>query len=318
MPPKHVGNRPRADTPSRPLALRGEPPLTINDRELEPSFFPLDMSLRSKQTISLDSYVGMISTLQGRDKASRALAYGSLALSHYAGASFGDDGAADLFSKLSEGIQSGRKLYRLAKPIEELRKFLAAWRKGDLPAWHISLLVAYHLGISSFWACDNVKFFSNIGLTRTLTSEFTDAGCSRGWFVAAVCTTVLAIAQLREHRQERMALWNRYCQLRARGRGRRGQEERKAETTGTEDDEVSDDAEIASLKVQLYFANLKQFDLVTKLIKSVCDMLNAMNMPGMDLPKAITGRRFDDGIMGICGTVSALIVVYNNWPRRKD
>eukprot|EP00968_Pinguiococcus_pyrenoidosus_P013912 scaffold1272_cov250-Pinguiococcus_pyrenoidosus.AAC.4 len=98
----------------RPAAqLKGEPPVVVTEIELEPAFFPLDMSLRSKDSIGLDSYCRMISTLQGRDKLTKAAAYGARALSYYAAASFNDKDSASAFEKLYEGLQSGRKVRRL-------------------------------------------------------------------------------------------------------------------------------------------------------------------------------------------------------------
>eukprot|EP00968_Pinguiococcus_pyrenoidosus_P013913 scaffold1272_cov250-Pinguiococcus_pyrenoidosus.AAC.5 len=93
--------------------------------------------------------------------------------------------------------------------------------------------------------------------------------------------------------------------------------ESKTEPFGPEDDDDDTSAgDLLKLKTALYFANLKQFDLVTKIIKAVCDVLVSMNLPGMDLPKHVTGYRINEGVMGIAGAVSGLIIVYNNWPRR--
>ena len=65
----------------------------------------------------------------------------------------------------------------------------------------------------------------------------------------------------------------------------------------------------------LYRANLSQFNLVTKNLKAICDLLVSMNLPGMDLPKHLTGRKLDNGIVGVAGAISALVVVFNNWPK---
>ena len=48
----------------------------------------------------------------------------------------------------------------------------------------------------------------------------------------------------------------------------------------------------------------------------VCDYLVSCNTPGVRLPELLVGRKLNDGVVGVLGVISALVVLYNQWPEQ--
>ncbi|CAM9923660.1 unnamed protein product [Phaeothamnion confervicola] len=64
----------------------------------------------------------------------------------------------------------------------------------------------------------------------------------------------------------------------------------------------------------LALARAEEFKAGLAVLKSSLDMLCAANMPGMDLPLRLAGKKLNDGVVGAAGVLSAMTVLYGCWP----
>jgi hypothetical protein len=53
-------------------------------------------------------------------------------------------------------------------------------------------------------------------------------------------------------------------------------------------------------------------------MKSCCDVIVFSNNPGVDLHLKLRGRKMHEGVQSMFGIVSAITVLYNNFPNRKN
>ncbi len=49
-------------------------------------------------------------------------------------------------------------------------------------------------------------------------------------------------------------------------------------------------------------------------LQGITDLICAVNMPGVGLPRLFLGHPLNDGIIGMSGVISALITLRNQWP----
>jgi len=267
--------------------------------------------LALKKPMSVDSWVLLAQTLDGRDKITKVFQYAARFLAWWLQ---GRSQQAQRFQSLKASLTTSRKAFRLGRTLIECQKLnrmgafaILMWyirdrarlpsqrdgeedaRKGT--AWKIVGSALKTLGLLGFWAGDNVNFLASSGLfdnlrlstparlemrksLQTRASRF----ANRAYFFGAVAGLILNARLYLEHRRE------------------------KLQRMEDDDQETVDEAKG------------KEFFLFVALLKSCCDALVFSNNPGIDFWKNVVGRKFHEGVHCLAGFTSASTVLYNKFP----
>ena len=150
---------------------------------------------RKASPLSLQPWVAMSLTLDGRDKITKLLQYSARTLAWWCQSSSFSAGHAQRFKALQASLTTSRKAYRLGRSVIEIEKLRAMgllslvsayWRKKlkgckeddenatyspKSPTWKVLGTALKMLGLLGFWACDNVSFLTSSGVLDNFTAD---------------------------------------------------------------------------------------------------------------------------------------------------
>eukprot|EP00743_Colponemidia_sp_Colp-15_P003585 GILK01003867.1.p1 GENE.GILK01003867.1~~GILK01003867.1.p1 ORF type:complete len:267 (+),score=40.56 GILK01003867.1:43-801(+) len=216
---------------------------------------------------------------EGRDKFSKVLQYGSRFIAWYLLTSNPD--MSKRFSGLMVGMRDARKLFRLFKSVNEYQKvMMTAMGKGD--SFTKTMTIISRLGFLQYWIFDNLVILCNTKFLKQSPAQYTKLG-SLGWFIGLVSAIILECVNLADSFDR---------------------ESRLVKSQGTKTAE----------EVQLELKAIRDARTGTYLniIKNLGDTITASN--GIELPKMLVGKQFNEGLVGLGGLTSALITCYQLWP----
>lgn len=260
--------------------------------------------LSSKAPVSLAAYVKMSTSLEGRDKMTKIMQYGARFFYWYF-KSLGITHLADSAFSLYKTTQLSRKAFRIAKVLDEVVKYRAAIAAGGYMSYPQSLLALRSIAMGAFWTFDNFTYFT---LTKQLkfNTKRTVAAFGKAWAVAGVFGFLHALHMHKKARAQRQSLRIELDATRCAEAAAAGGEASEQKGEGQRS--------VADIRANLSDVNAEQFKHTLALIKAVLDFICAINIPGVDIPEKLLGRRLNDGVVGINGVISGLITCYNAWP----
>lgn len=153
--------------------------------------------MSNKAELSVEHVVKLAFCLEGRDKITKVLQYGSRMMAYYY---LSVDPKSDIglrMQKLYTAAQQSRKAFRLGKSLSEYENGVKTYNDKTLIPWQQSLKLIKHSGMGGYLLYDNMVFFS-----RAKVLDFDANECSkRGgilWFIASLAALILAIAALQK------------------------------------------------------------------------------------------------------------------------
>ena len=181
------------------------------------------------------------------------------------------------FTGLFNNMKTARKLFRLFKTLNEIKKTTDLLSKGDLD--HIAILnVLQRITFGLYWIFDNISVLSSIKFLKYDAKQNAKNGAFF-WFLALLLGQIVAILKLAD-------LADQEAQL--------SKKERNDET-----------------KKQLKVIQAKKFTEYLNVIKQLGDMITSSS--AIELPDKF-GFKFSEGHIGIGGFVSAVITMYQLYP----
>ncbi|CAM9386392.1 unnamed protein product [Ectocarpus sp. 4 AP-2014] len=314
-----------------------------------PTMIPIDDALVVKEAVSLESFVVTLRKLDGRDKFTKLIQYGARFLAWWLSAR--DPGLSQRVFKLYRTTQRSRKAFRMLKILDEVVKLRQILRTAGgnggssrtaFLGYAETLMSVRCLAMGAFWTFDNLNY-----LTITETVNFGVAratrGFSRSWSVSSALAIMLGIDSLRKTEKKRREALSAYAAAvseriappdrngncngngnstrndHCNGNGHGSGESCDAvEQQGQRDGDGDREGDVVGLREALRRANADHFKSWLMVLKGALDLTCAVNVTGVDLPKRLLGRTLNDGIIGAAGCVSALCVLYNNWPSRQQ
>lgn len=258
--------------------------------------------------LTLASWVKLSSSLDGRDKITKIIAYLSRLLAWYYKSVLLLPDAAAKFTALKNTVQMARKPFRMGKVVNEVHKIRNCLarptlseveRVGDetkespqqanaLPLYRKVGMIGKMIGLAGFWCGDNVVFLTK-GVNflhhddkdkRMTLGTRAHHFASRLYFFGAICHFLEGIENVRRH-------WKAL---------------EKAQLENVEDSELK--------KLQL-----KGFEMYVSLFKACCDITVFSNNPGVDLWKKKRGKKLSEAIVSLAGLGSASTVIWKNYPK---
>lgn len=271
-----------------------------------------------KGELSLENWVAMVCTLEGRDKVTKIIQYGSRALMWYYSAKRSDESTAAMWRTAYKTTQLSRKAFRMAKALDELNKLTDVLDNKAVAEPVRTMKIIRHMFMGGFWFFDNLYYLATVKLLR-MQPEPANHWATRFWFVANHFAILIAYIQLAEHQAKRQKLTAALREIDQKLLELRETESKSTapiQSDDSRDTVIQLGDERFRLVVQLDSANEKQFKLCLALVKAICDYLVSCNTPGVRLPELLFGSKINDGVVGLLGVISALIVIYGQWPDR--
>lgn len=283
--------------------------------ELAP-LIPIADGFAIKEDITLETSISALKKLDTRDKATKIMQYGARFLYWWFGET--DPVLSRKAYKLYRTTSLSRKSFRMFKLVDEALKLRTILRnaRGRRLQYNEALLAARCLAMGCFWTFDNLSYLST---TETVSFGVARATrlFARAWSVGSVLLALLGLEALRKSGNKRKELASAYAAL-LRGDALASTSCRGT-TGGSGGSGGGGDAgeqEKGRLREALEKANAEHFKSWLMLVKGVLDLTCAINIAGVDLPRRLTGKKLNDGVIGAAGVGSALTVIYNAWPAR--
>uniref|UniRef100_K3W8G5 Peroxisomal biogenesis factor 11 n=1 Tax=Globisporangium ultimum (strain ATCC 200006 / CBS 805.95 / DAOM BR144) TaxID=431595 RepID=K3W8G5_GLOUD len=244
--------------------------------------------MEAKAPLSLDTVIKVAFSMEGRDKLTKLMQYGSRALAFYVLSADKNSDVGKKLTNLYKTTQTSRKAFRLGKSVTYYKKLQVLVANKSLTPWQRYLQYIQNTGMFGFFIYDNMAFASKAKVINFNAEEAAKRGGVL-WFCANIAGFALAITNLNGDIEKEKCI---------------------RDILASEEDE----ARIASLQAQLDALEQSRFKKFLAVLKVTCDLIVSSNTSGIRLAERITGTKLHDGIVGSVGCVSALTVIYNAWP----
>ncbi|KAE9097524.1 hypothetical protein PF010_g15931 [Phytophthora fragariae] len=241
-----------------------------------------------KAPLSLDAFNKLAFCLEGRDKLSKMLQYGSRALAFYILSADPKSDVGQRLHALYKVMQQSRKAFRLGKSLTYYKKLQALSGNKSLSEGQRYLQFVQNVGMLGYFVSDNVAFASKAKVLRFDAEELTKKGGVL-WFCANVAGFFNAVESLNADVEKEKCV---------------------RDILASEEDAARVDA----LRSQLEALRSGRFKKLLAVLKVTCDLVVSSSTGGVRLAERITGSKLHDGIIGSVGCVSAAVVLYNTWP----
>ncbi|EGZ09266.1 hypothetical protein PHYSODRAFT_549873 [Phytophthora sojae] len=242
----------------------------------------------TKAPVSLDAFIKLAFCLEGRDKLSKMLQYGSRALAFYILSADPKSDVGQRLHALYKVMQQSRKAFRLGKSVTYYKKLQALSGNKSLSEGQSYLQFVQNVGMLGYFISDNVAFASKAKVLRFDAEELSKKGGIL-WFCANVAGFFNAVESLNADVEKEKCV---------------------RDILASEEDAARVDA----LQTQLEALRSGRFKKLLAVLKVTCDLVVSSNTGGVRLAERITGTKLHDGIIGSVGCVSAAVVLYNTWP----
>lgn len=246
---------------------------------------------RKSSPLYLEPWITMLSTFEGRDKATKFIQFGSRFMV-WRQESNGMD--STVWQKMYSQTQEGRKSCRLLHSLTNLHGMLTELPKVS-STYEKLLVVGPHMGLACYWHFDYLAYLHRTGLIKFQQSEYDRITQipGRAWTVCNVCQILRAFLLLDTTAKEISYLEQT---LLASQKG--------------------DTLDKGKLEEELKNTRVKRFHAWLRLVKGVADLMCSTNMRGVQLRKNYpkTFGWMNEGLLGVCGMFSALAVCYAKYP----
>eukprot|EP00520_Triparma_pacifica_P004078 CAMPEP_0118650448 /NCGR_PEP_ID=MMETSP0785-20121206/10255_1 /TAXON_ID=91992 /ORGANISM="Bolidomonas pacifica, Strain CCMP 1866" /LENGTH=280 /DNA_ID=CAMNT_0006542829 /DNA_START=170 /DNA_END=1008 /DNA_ORIENTATION=- len=274
----------------------------------KPLFPLIPTVLATASPVTLASWVKLTSSLDGRDKVTKIIAYLSRLLSWYYLSVLNLPSTASKFQSLKNTIQMSRKSFRFGKTLNEVHKIRNCLKRptleevervGDetkespqqsnaLPLYRKVLMIGKMIGLAGFWTGDNLYFLTkgagfihhDDDAKRGRLAKRAQETASRFYFAGAICQLFENLENVRRH-------WKAL---------------EKAQI------DYVDDTDLKKLQ-------LKGFEIYVSLFKACCDTVVFSNIAGVDIWKKRRGKKLNEAVVSLAGLGSASTVIWKNWPK---
>jgi len=276
-------------------------------------------------------WIKLVLTLQGRDKATKVLQYGSRLLAWWF-AAMDHQHRSKRLMLLYKSLSTSRKAFRLGLGFVELEKLCAGKTmlrfnpkdtsdaatskqhtpiqpvpRDDMDVVGTVLSTLKAIGMIMFLTGDNLNFlyssslFDNFRLApkyqqqrRSYWQQMVGCKANQAYFYSCLMGLILNWRLYRRHQMETLQAASFVADADEEGRK-----------------QCHGDAGTAAAKRQE-----KRMSLILNLVKSACDVIVFSNNPGVDLHQKLRGRKNHEAIHSICGVISASTVLYKSFPKR--
>ncbi|KAG7384924.1 Peroxisomal membrane protein PMP27 [Phytophthora boehmeriae] len=244
--------------------------------------------MTEKAPISLDAFIKLAFCLEGRDKLSKMLQYGSRALAFYILSADPKSDVGQRLHALFKVMQQSRKAFRLGKSVTYVKKLQTLSSNKAVPEWQKYLQFIQNVGMLGYFFTDNVAFACKAKVLRFDPEELSRRGGAM-WFCANLAGFFSAVDNLNADVEKEKCV---------------------RDILASEDDA----SRVEVLQNQLEALRSGRFKKLLAVLKVTCDLIVSSNTGGVRLAERITGTKLHDGIIGSVGCVSAAVVLYNTWP----
>lgn len=242
----------------------------------------------TKAPLSLDAFIKLAFCLEGRDKLSKMLQYGSRALAFYVLSADPKSDVGQRLHALYKVMQQSRKAFRLGKSVTYYKKLQTLSGSKSLTETQRYLQFIQNLGMLGYFLADNAAFASKAKVLRLDADDLAQRGGVM-WFCANVAGFFNALESLNADVEKEKCV---------------------RDILASEEDT----ARVETLQNQLETLRNGRFKKLLAVLKVTCDLIVSSNTSGVRLAERITGTKLHDGIIGSVGCVSAAVVLYNTWP----
>ncbi|CEG35739.1 peroxisomal biogenesis factor 11 domain-containing protein [Plasmopara halstedii] len=242
--------------------------------------------------MNLDAFITLAFSLEGRDKLSKILQYGSRALAFYILSADPKSDVGQRLHALYQVMQQSRKAFRLGKSITYYKKLQILSCNKSLNETQRYLQFVQNFGMLGYFLTDNVAFASKAKVLRFDANEVARRGGIM-WFTANIAGFYNALDSLNADMEKEKCVRDILIS-------------------------EEDSARIEMLQNQLETIQKDRFKKWLAVLKVTCDLIVSSNTSGVRLAERITGTKLHDGIIGSLGCVSAAIVLYTSWPTVKN
>lgn len=182
-------------------------------------------------------------------------------------------------------MATARKLFRLFKTANEYHKILALLSKGSDDDFDLYMNILNRIFFGAYWIFDNLTVLSAIKFLKYDKAKMAK-NASWCWFLALLVGLILYLRNLIYESHNAITLEKAIQDANAKEKGE----------------------DIEKKNKDLAAVRKKKVDLWLNIAKTLGDMITASQ--GAGIPKALIGREFNDGAIGIGGFVSATITNY--------
>ncbi|CAI5714396.1 hypothetical protein KXD40_008156 [Peronospora effusa] len=241
-----------------------------------------------KAPLSLDAFIKLAFCLEGRDKLSKILQYGSRAVAFYILSINPKSDVGQRLYALYKVMQQSRKAFRLGKSITYYKKLETLSKNKSLTEGQRYLQYVQNLGMLGYFITDNLAFASK---AKVLYFD-ADKLAYRGgilWFCANLAGFFNALDNLNADVEKEKCV---------------------RDILASEEDTTR----VETLQHQLETLRSCRCKQLLAVLKVTCDLIVSSNTSGVRLSERITGTKLHDGVIGSVGCVSAMVVLYNTWP----
>lgn len=340
---KEISNSPQklAPEPDKTIEEYCDPPMDEQGaRDVVPRRFfgtetpvcCLRSGLRQKDSLwNEGSWIALALTLDGRDKITKVFQYSARFLAWWF---TGRSRHAERFASLKDNLTNSRKAYRLGRTFIEFYKI----RSLDIhrailcyinetsccsprqpptnPLWMTIGSALKMVGLAGFWFADNVSYLATSGLFDDLRKNQSDRLARRKKLqsqASMVANRFYLFGSLVGLLTALRSYWDFRTETLQPLQTSLDEEKATIESSGGP---RSDGTQLQQNHQQLEAAKGKEFTYLLAVLKSFCDVLVFSNNPGIDLWQNYRGRKLHEGIHCTAGLLSALTVLYNNFPNR--
>jgi len=193
----------------------------------------------------------------------------------------------DEMGKRFEGLfkltRTSRKLPRLFKSVNELLALRTLLQSHGDP--YTTLIDAVgKVGFANYWFFDNLLFLEQAKFITFQPDHSISYWSNFGWTIGNLSKVIVGLLKLQENFEKESKL--------------------RSKTSGDEKDGDR-------LKVDLAVLRAARTKLLLNVLASFLDTLVSSN--GIQWPHKVLGQGLNDGVLGFCGSLSALITGYYRW-----
>lgn len=199
------------------------------------------------------------------------------------------------------------------------------------PFWKVLSSTCKLLGLAGFWAGDNISYLHSTGFLSDErrhhrqgnmlgSAKVASLFAARCYFFAAVSGLYMNFRDWYSHRNGALSkaieeLQMCRCRKEAIKIPENKSEGRSLDKPNVALEEFELQKQVKFLEEKLKNVEQKHAQICLALMKSCCDSIVFSNNAGIDLHLKYRGKKMSEGVQSVCGIISALTVLYNNFPK---
>ncbi|CAH0476595.1 unnamed protein product [Peronospora belbahrii] len=244
--------------------------------------------MNAKASFSFDAFMKLAFCLEGRDKLSKILQYGSRGLAFYILSADPKSDVGQRLHALYKIMQQSRKAFRLGKSLVYYKKLQMLSNNKNLTEGQRYLHFVQNVAMLGYFITDNIAFATKAKVLRFDADKLVSRG-GMMWFCANLAGFFNAMDNLNADVEK----------------------EKCVRTILASEEDIM---RVETLQHQLETLRSDRCKKLLAVLKVTCDLIVSSNTSGVRLSERITGTKLHDGVIGLVGCMSAAVVLYNTWP----